>query len=104
MHPSLDDCFHFWSIFIRLHEDWKRVIDDNVNDQRYVGYPTQGLAKYLVTLQIGKELTVAGAMIKRFMPLKISQMYKKWLFIVSSNKRGRVYEIKLADDKFKSKW
>jgi len=39
-------CFHFWSIFIRLYEDWKRVIEDNVDDQRYVGNAIQVLAKY----------------------------------------------------------
>lgn len=47
MHRSLDDCFHFWSAFIRVHEDWKRVIEDNVDDQRYVGYPIQTSVKQL---------------------------------------------------------
>lgn len=34
-------------------------MEDNVDDQRYVGYSIRGSAKYPVTLQAGKELTVS---------------------------------------------
>lgn len=56
MIPSHDDCFNFWSIFISLPEDRKRVI--NVDDQRGRLFQTK-TGQVPLTLQAGKELTVA---------------------------------------------
>lgn len=72
-----------------------------MDDQRYVDYPIQGLAKHSVTLQIGKRVN-CGTTIKDSTPFKISHIIKNE-FSLFLPIRGQVYEMKLADDKFKSK-
>lgn len=73
MHPSHDDCFNFWSIFIRLPEDRKSVI--NVDDQ--TGRLFQTRNGQVTSDSSSWKRVDCGIMIKGFMLLQISYVYKK---------------------------
>lgn len=72
MHSLHDDCFNFWSIFIRLPEDRKRVI--NVDDQ--TGRLFQIRIGQVPSDSSGWKRVDSGIMIKCFMLLQISHVYK----------------------------